>query len=525
MITRPTLRALALVAAGAVPFVLLATMNAAGYRYGAADQAFYLPSVLQEIDPALYPADRSVLAAQDALMLTDEIVGRVARSTGVSVPALFFAGYVIGLALLYGAGIAFARALGQSWLGAALIAAILTLRHRIPKTGVNSLEGYFHPRIMAFAVGMAAAALFLRGRTIWALAAVVGAAAIHPTIALWFACWLLAASIVSDLRLRRWLLAATAVGAVAAIWALTAGPMRARLVRIDDAWMSVIAAKDYLFPLDWPLDAWLLNLAMPIVLVVVYRRRRQRGAASPRDRGLVAGALFLTALFLVSVPLAASRMALVVQLQVSRVFWLIEFAAIAYLIAEVDAYVGRAVVALPKRFLIVGIVALLSLARGWYVMRVEHPGRAVWQVRLPRDEWHDAMAWLARTRVDAAVLTDPGHAYRHGTSVRVGAQRDVYLEEVKDAALAIYSRDVAMRVRRRILDLKDYAKLTAAHAVALARRHRLRYLVTERRLNLPEVYRNRRFHVYDLTMGTVPISQNRSPVSHSEKWGQAPFPR
>ena len=48
---------------------------------------------------------------------------------------------------------------------------LLTLRHRIARTGANTLEGYMHPRQLAFAIGVAAWVCFLRGRTAWAVAA------------------------------------------------------------------------------------------------------------------------------------------------------------------------------------------------------------------------------------------------------------------------------------------------------------------------------------------------------------------
>ena len=51
--------------AGAVAFVLLATANSAGYRYGVSDQAFYLPATLLRQDPSLFPHDRPILLAQD----------------------------------------------------------------------------------------------------------------------------------------------------------------------------------------------------------------------------------------------------------------------------------------------------------------------------------------------------------------------------------------------------------------------------------------------------------------------------
>ena len=47
-----------------VPFILLATANSAGYRYGASDLAFYGPAVMRQLDPDLFPRDRPVLDAQ-----------------------------------------------------------------------------------------------------------------------------------------------------------------------------------------------------------------------------------------------------------------------------------------------------------------------------------------------------------------------------------------------------------------------------------------------------------------------------
>ena len=56
--------------------------------------------------------------------------------------------------------------------------AALTLRHAITKSGTNTLEGYFHPRQLAFAIAALAVVSFLRGRygAMCALVAVAGAA-------------------------------------------------------------------------------------------------------------------------------------------------------------------------------------------------------------------------------------------------------------------------------------------------------------------------------------------------------------
>ena len=80
----------------------------------------------------------------------------------------------------------------------------------------------------------------------------------------------------------------------------------------------------------------------------------------------------------------------------------------------------------------------------------------------------------------------------------MSAGRDVLLEEVKDSAVAIYSRDVGRRVVERTRAIGDFSTLTAARARDLARRYDLDYLVTEADLPLPAAYVNGRFHIYAL---------------------------
>ena len=74
----------------------------------------------------------------------------------------------------------------------------------------------------------------------------------------------------------------------------------------------------------------------------------------------------------------------------------------------------------------------------------------------------------------------------------------MFLEEVKDSAIAIYSRDVASRVVERTTAIGDFGTLTADRARDLARRYELDYLVTEADLQLPVAYRNAQFRIYTL---------------------------
>src|SRR5262249_26556135 len=142
------------------------------------------------------------------------------------------------------------------------------------------------------------------------------------------------------------------------------------------------------------------------------------------------------------------------------------------------------------------VLLSFSTSRGVYVL--QHMHRGLLEVSLPQDAWRDAMHWIGRQPINVYVLTDPGHADRYGSSVRVAAERDVLLEDVKDSAIAIYSRPLALQVVDRRRAIGDFGTLTAVQARALGERYGLNYLVTEATLPLPEAYRNDVFRIYAL---------------------------
>jgi hypothetical protein len=475
-------------------FVVLATANAAGYRYGVSDQAFYIPVVARALDPGSYPRDGALIDAQGRLMATDELLAGIVRVTGVPLDLVFLGGYLLSLAALWiGLVLVGTRLYRSTWLTIALAAAF-TLRHRIPRTSANSFEPYFHPRMLAFGLGVLAIAAVLRRRTWTAVALVAIAAAVHITTALWFAVLIGSALLVLEPRLRRAAATGVALAAAGGLWAVTVGPLRASAARMDDTWLQAVASKDSLFASQWPPWAWAANLGLLAVLWWAHTRRRRRGDASAEDGAIVWGATVLAALALITLPLVVWRLALPVQLQITRVFWLVEFVALAYVLALADDHRGG------RRPAVIAAALLLtiSVARGTYVMTVERPERALFAVHLPQSPWQDAMRWLSRQPSDVHVLADPGHAWKYETSVRVSAGRDVFLEEVKDSAIAIYSRDVAIRVVERTAALGDFMALGAARALDLARIYDLDYLITEADLPLPEAYRNTRFRIYRL---------------------------
>lgn len=484
-------RSFATIAAGAIAFALAATANSGGYRYGASDQAFYIPAVRQAMDGALFPRDGWLLAAQGRVILWDGLAAGAAGVSNLPLPWIFLLFYLAGLVALYAGGLLIARAAGMSRWATVTFLALLTLRHRIAKTGVNTLEGYLHPRMIAFALGLIAVAAFLRRKPLWAAAALLAACAVHPTTGVWFGMMLGAAAFAAWPRWRVSLGAVAIAGALATVWAIAAGPLSARAVVMDAPWLAAIEGKDYLFPHEWPAYAWLFNF-LPVVIVALALVKFRD--LSTELRGLLAGALVLALFFVVTLPFVAMRCALAVQMQIPRVFWLVELAAF---IVIAKALPARSALA-PKAAAL--LLVLLSIVRGASIVIGEKEGRVV-SVDLPADDWTEAMSWLRAQPKDMHVLADPDHAWMYGSSVRVAAERDVFHEDIKDAALAMYDRDVAMRVVERRALVAGLRDKNVDDIRALAARYELDYLVSDRPLSLPVAFENATFRVYRLSAG------------------------
>lgn len=468
-------------------FIAMATANGAGYRYGVSDQAAYVPAVMLAENRAAFPHDAPLLQTQGGFFVFDEIMGTIGRTTGASMETLFLCAYLLAMAAVWtGVVLVGSQLYSSVWLTLAF-GALVTLRHHIPRTSVNSLEPYFQSRMLALGIGMTAIAMFLRRRQMAAVALVAVAALCHTTTALWFAVLIGTALAVVD---RRWRFAAAIVSGAALVvltWTMAAG------ATLDALWIEALGDRNFIFANEWPFWAWAANLGLLAALWMAHAVRRRHGTATERDAALAWGATALVALFLITLPAVAAHVALAVQFQFSRVFWIVDLLVAMYGIAAI----GESLRARQAMMLAVALLAI-SVARGGYVMLQEHAERQLFEVSVPDSPWRDAMRWLARQPIDVHVLADPGHAFKYGVSVRVAAGRDVLLEDDKDAAIAMYSRAIAERVVDRRRALADFPSLTAARARTLADRYDLNYLVTEAALPLPEVYRNSRFRIYAL---------------------------
>ncbi len=271
-----------------VAFTVLVTANSGGYRYGVADQAFYIPAVLRHLDAALFPRDRALIDGQSRLLVLDEIAAWLVAHTGVSLPVVFLAGYVATTLIMAAASWLLARRFGLGRVTSLAFVLALTLRHHVLGTGVNTFEGHFHPRVLAFGLGLGAVAA-ITGRRLAAAVTLVGVGVARPPHHGRLVRRVDLRRVGGDdskgngLRLRA-LVPLVALAGLVGVLSVWAGLLVNPIERMDPAWIAAFAWKDYLFPLDWPVTTWFGNALIVSLIPAGYTWRR-RAACQRRGRG------------------------------------------------------------------------------------------------------------------------------------------------------------------------------------------------------------------------------------------------
>jgi len=83
-------------------------------------------------------------------------------------------------------------------------------------------------------------------------------------------------------------------------------------------------------------------------------------------------------------------------------------------------------------------------------------------------------------------------------SLRVAGERDVFVEGIKDAAIGMYDRRIAIRTRDRLAAIGDFGALSAERARTLAAAYDIDYLLAERPFDLPLAFQSGDVRIYEL---------------------------
>src|SRR5262249_51710768 len=197
-------------------------------------------------------------------------------------------------------------------------------------------------------------------------------------------------------------------------------------------------------------------------------------------------------------PFNAAHIAIAVQLQTTRVFWMLDVFATFYLVWALAEGTAPGAPTSRRAALVAAAVLSVSISRGLYISFVQFPDRPIFAIARQHDAWRNARAWARPTDTRSGRLADPAHAATYESSVRAAGWRDVLIDALKDPALAMYDRAIATRVAERQRALVAFRWDTADGAVALAQRFGLDYLVVDRELNLPLAHRSGSLYIYRL---------------------------
>ena len=483
-------------------FALLATANSGGYRYGVSDQAFYVPAIALTVRPSLFPRDRVVLDAQMRAWLGDSVLGGLAPS-GRRGPA-----GALRRALRRHAGCCCSPPASRSRAElaptggrSATFLVLLTLRHRIAKTGANSLEGYMHPRMLAFALGLAAFASD-RTKSLRRGAGLDRARCCRPHDD---------GDLVRGRAGRGLHLAAAANagrsphggrrGRRSAALALTMRPASFGLTVMDDAWIAVLGGQG-------------LSLLRRLAAVRVGRQPRVSRPARPRAPAPARsgrGSRRVRPDSIAGLTGARGDLSRLRAAHRSPCRHGRPDAGQSHLLDSrrrrgplrrlVDHDGARAAVALsPRRARWWASLILASALRGYYVVRVESDHPLV-EIRPQAAGWIAAMDWLRTQPTSWHVLADPHHAWRFGSSVRVAARtRHRARAEQRLGIRDLRSRSALVGCSNESQALDRFDEFSAADVRKSSTGYGIDVFVDRaaRRFEFPVLYRNDEFIIYDL---------------------------
>ena len=232
---------------------------------------------------------------------------------------------------------------------------------------------------------------------------------------------------------------------------------------MDPDWLATLSTKDYLFPLAWPGDVWLVNLAYAPLIVWLYKaapRRRRGRPGRTRPRGWLSVApdhLRARPALQPGQGCAGGAASDAAHLLDAR------FPGDDVPVWGTGRRHGDGAAPCPAgrrrdRARIVG---------AWLVRAVREVSRtSCRRTAVPDNDWGRTMAWARNTPPDSGWLrgSDARRPLRHGLRV-AGEQR--LRRAVKDTAIGMYDATSPVRTRDRIAAVGDFAALTPARARTL----------------------------------------------------------
>ena len=451
----------------------VAAIGVHGYHPAIEDAEIYLPGILKQLHPALFPYNTAFFESHAHMTLFPRLMALSIRVAPVPAGVVMLGWQVLSIALLLLACLRIARLCFPSeravWCGVALIGSLLTLP--IAGTDLYIMDQYVTPRSLSTPLGMLAAAEALQGRPVWALVWLAVIAPIHPLMSVFAAAFVGAIWLVG--RVKR----PVEPGMVAAAGLLALFPP------VTAAYRRILATRPAFLLTRWAWYEW-LGLLAPFALMAGFAWLARR-CGLPRLRRLCHAVILFEAVFfamalVISVPGPFERFAEIQPMRSLQIVYIVMF-----LVA--GGFLGHYV--LGRRAWRWAVLFVPLCTGMWYAQmqlfpatrHLELPGLA------PRNRWVQAFDWIrGHTPVDAYFALDPYYLGRPGEDehgFRALAERSSLADALKDSGAASMFPDLSAEWAAQVDAQRGWAHFTREDFLRLRRRYGVDWVVVDHRVD------------------------------------------
>ncbi|MGP8252981.1 MAG: DUF6798 domain-containing protein [Terracidiphilus sp.] len=426
-----------------------------GYHPGLEDDGIYLTAVKADLNPALYPHNSEFFRLQTQATVFDSAMAGFVRATRIPVDGAELLGQLVSIFFILWACHSIARRLfkeaAAQWSAVAMVAAMLTLP--VAGTALFLVDQHLHPRTVATALILLAAAKILEGKSRPAILLLALAGLMHPLMAAMGISFCLFQALALNESVNAWVKSRwpgerdaqereTAETASVGGRFAAAAPLGWVVAAGTPVWREALKAHSYYFIYKWAWFEWLGAIAPLVLFWVLWRWARRRGENHLARFALAAFAygVFQQAVALAILPPVGWLR--LTPLQPMRYLHLVYFAM---------ALAGGGLLGqfLLKKSAWRWVVYLAVLNTGMlYCQEVQFPAsrhlelpglapRNDW----PHNDWIDAFDWIRQNTpqdayfaLDPHYLDEPGEDY-HG--FRALAERSSLADAVKDPAVVV----------------------------------------------------------------------------------------
>jgi hypothetical protein len=398
-----------------------------GYHPAVEDAEIYLPGILKQLEPSLFPFNSEFFASHAGMTLFPQVMAASIRLMRVQVGIGMLMWHVVSIFLTLWACLRIAQVCFADrhavWCGVVLVAALLTIP--VAGTSLYLIDQYVTARTVSTPLSLLAVACAIEGRFLSSAAWIVTMAFVHPLMTVFTLAYLV------------FLLVYQRAGATVSWMAAVPSLLPLGLFEpATPAYQRILETRPLHLITNWRWYEW-TGVFAPLLLLLWFSHlaeRRHLRAMGSACRSLIGfQVVFCIAALIISRP---GRFAQLSELQPMRSLHLLYFLLFLF----IGGWLGKA---LLRKEAWRWVLVFAPLCFGmWFAQRQLFPAshHLEWPWTSSSNPWVEAFDWIrVNTPTDAYFALDPHHMAipgqdQHG--FRAIAQRSMLADAVKDSGAA-----------------------------------------------------------------------------------------